>query len=120
MSVRKTATKVLANLFNVLSNADRVRIIEELYVKECDVQTLSELVEISQSRVSQQLSLLKLNNIVSDKRDGRRVIYSLNDPDLALWILDGLKIIEKDLTDNNELREKLEQARAKWTSSQPD
>ena len=69
----------LAIFFSVLGDTGRVKIINTLLGGELCVNHLSEAVEMSQSAVSHQLKVLKTNNIVKARRDGKNVFYSLDD-----------------------------------------
>jgi DNA-binding transcriptional ArsR family regulator len=114
MPARARVSKELADLFSVLSNPHRVRIIEELRAGEIDVNGLQSALAISHSGVSQHLAVLRAHRLVSERRDGRHVYYSLPQPELAEWILDGLRFIEGELAHSNEIRSAVEQARALW------
>lgn len=72
--------KSVSSFFNILSNPDRVKILGFLLKKEMDVNELHKSLKISQSRVSQHLKLLKLNNLVEERREGKHVYYHTKDP----------------------------------------
>ena len=114
MPFREMVTEELAKLFNVLSHPHRIRIIEELRDGELDVNALEETLQISHSRVSQQLSLLRNHNLVCTRREGRHVYYSLTEPELARWLLEGLEFIVSRLDKSKELRSAVEEARHVW------
>ncbi len=114
MSERKIVAQELGKLFSVLSNPDRIRIIEELRREELDVQSLSELLEISPSRVSQHLGQLRAMRLVEDVRDGKRHIYHLVKEDVAAWILDGLHFTEIGLVDTSNFNKAVRKARKIW------
>lgn len=112
MPARRVAARELANLFGVLSNPDRIRIVEELRHGEKDVGTLQALVGISRPRVSQHLSLMRAHRLVEERRDGRHVYYHLCVGRLAGWVLDGLDFVEIELKGG--LRETLVEAARQW------
>lgn len=93
MSYRTTASKELADFLGVLGHRHRVRIIAELFQGELDVQTLSDILQIAPSGVSQHLTRLRAHRIVVENRRGRHVFYRLSDPSMAPWLLDGLRFI---------------------------
>ncbi|MBM3767337.1 MAG: helix-turn-helix transcriptional regulator [Acidobacteria bacterium] len=95
MPARHIIAKELAGLFGVLSHPDRLRIVEELRGGERDVNSLQELLGVSHSRTSQNLAVLRLNRVVIERRDGRHVFYRLEQPELAAWILDGVRFLEQ-------------------------
>ena len=69
----------LAIFFSVLGDTGRIKIINTLIGGEYCVNHLAEEVGLSQSAVSHQLKVLKTNNIVKSRRDGKNIYYSLND-----------------------------------------
>ncbi|MEM6710032.1 MAG: metalloregulator ArsR/SmtB family transcription factor [Pseudomonadota bacterium] len=94
MPSRKLVARELAEVFKVLAHPDRIRVIEELRLDEQDVATLAARLELSASRVSQHLSLLRAHRMVDEERDGRRHLYHLVQPELAAWIIDALSFVE--------------------------
>jgi DNA-binding transcriptional ArsR family regulator len=104
----------LSNLLNALAHPHRIRIIEELRDREMDVNSIQQILGTSHSSVSQNLSVLRAHRLVRERREGRRVIYSLRQPDLAPWLLDGLKFLESDLTVTDQIRGAVESARSAW------
>ncbi len=94
MPSRIAVAKELAEIFKVVAHPDRIRLIEELSQGESDVNTLADTLQITGPRVSQHLNQLRVHRIVSERRDGRRHIYSLLQPEIARWILDALTFVE--------------------------
>ncbi len=72
--------KNLEAVASALSDPTRLRIVKLLAVRKLCVCQLEYLLDASQSRVSQNLSILKYADLVTDKREGRIVFYSLNRP----------------------------------------
>lgn len=114
MPSRTVAARELAKLFSVFSHPDRLRIVEELRDGERDVNALQLLLGCSHSRVSQNLSVLRAHRLVVERRDGRHVFYRLMRPEMAEWLLLGLKYLEADLADVVERRLAIEAARQVW------
>lgn len=75
--------KSVSDFFGILSNPDRVKILGLLINKERDVNEIHDILEISQSRVSQHLKLLKLNSLVQERREGKHIFYSIKNPDVS-------------------------------------
>lgn len=69
----------LAIFFSVFGDTGRIKIINTLLTGEYCVNHLSEAARMSQSAVSHQLKVLKTNNIVKTRRDGKNIYYSLDD-----------------------------------------
>ncbi len=70
----------LAELFRLLGDPTRVRILFALLAAgELCVRDLATVVETSETKVSQALRLLRGAGVVRNRRDGRNVIYRLDD-----------------------------------------
>ena len=117
MPARDIAAHELSKLMNVLSHPQRIRIVEELQNGELDVNTLSERLGTSHSRVSQQLALLRSHRLVIERREGRHVFYRLIQPRLARWVMAGLEFLEGELTRRAAQKDVLEEARSLWTTT---
>ena len=114
MSHKKVVSEELAKLFNALSHPDRIRILEELRGNDRDVQTLSDELDLSQSRVSQHLATLRSLRLVKDERDGKRHIYTLANPAVADWVLDGVKFTELGMLDSKSFDQAVKKAVRMW------
>jgi DNA-binding transcriptional ArsR family regulator len=106
--------KELANLLGALAHPHRIHIIEELRQRELDVNSLQQILGISHSGVSQNLAILRAHRMVQERRDGRRVIYSLTQPLLADWLLGGLQFLEGELSMVEQVRGAVETVRSQW------
>lgn len=69
----------VADLFHVLGDQTRVRLIHLLFEAEHCVLELTDLIGLSQSAVSHQLSILRQARLVRVRRDGKNIYYSLDD-----------------------------------------
>jgi ArsR family transcriptional regulator len=69
----------LAELFKVLSDPTRLRILAALELEELCVCDLVAVLDMTQSAVSHQLAVLRQARLVKTRRDGRIVFYSLDD-----------------------------------------
>ena len=72
--------EVTAEFFKALSDPTRICIVNALQIHEwmC-VSDLAQLLGLTKSALSHQLSYLRLNKLVTVKRDGKRAFYALND-----------------------------------------
>ncbi|OGW08612.1 MAG: hypothetical protein A2W77_02655 [Nitrospinae bacterium RIFCSPLOWO2_12_39_16] len=70
--------KKTAELFKILSVDKRIEIVELLKKEAMSVNALAEILEITQSAVSQHLRVLKGAGLVDDERQGYWIYYSLN------------------------------------------
>ena len=69
----------LAELFKMLCDATRVKILYAILDSEMSVSDITEIVGSTQSAVSHQLRVLKQARLVSTRRDGKTIFYSLCD-----------------------------------------
>ena len=114
MPQNEPALRELATLLSTLAHPQRIRIIEELRRGEADVNTLTAALGCQHSRVSQHLSKLKAQRLVSMRRDGRHVYYRLTAPAVAAWLVQGLDFIAGELTPRDKIHSAVEHARAEW------
>ncbi len=69
----------LAEFFRVFGDATRIRILWLLVKQEMNVGQLTEALDMTQSAVSHQLRVLRQNDLVKYRKDGKTVYYSLDD-----------------------------------------
>ena len=69
----------VSQLYKVLSDPTRLRILSLLKSKELNVSMIGEQLNMEQSAVSHQLKLLRENNVVKPRREGKTIFYSLHD-----------------------------------------
>lgn len=86
----------LAELFKMFSDSTRIKILYDLFDGEKSVSEICEDIEMNQSAVSHQLKLLKSSKLVSSRRDGKAMIYSLADDHVKTIIAMGKDHIEED------------------------
>ncbi|MEK2478488.1 MULTISPECIES: ArsR/SmtB family transcription factor [Streptomyces] len=70
-----------AAMFGLLASPPRLHIVWALAQGESDVSGLAERVGGALPAISQHLSKLKLAGLVRSRREGRRVVYFVDDPD---------------------------------------
>lgn len=114
MPSRHLVARELGLLFSVFSHPDRLRIVEELREGERDVNALQAALGVSHSRTSQNLAILRAHRLVAERREGRHVFYRLVTPEIARWVLDGLRFIEADLELTEQKRSAIEEVRQLW------
>ena len=68
----------LTALFRLLSDKTRLNILMILAAGERNVTSLCEQLKLPQPTVSHHLGLLRMNNLISNRRDGKQVFYALN------------------------------------------
>lgn len=85
----------LAELFKVFGDSTRIRILFVLFEAEVCVCDLATVLNMTQSAVSHQLKILKVNKLVKSRRDGKQVFYSLADDHVRTIIDQGREHIEE-------------------------
>lgn len=83
MLVQATAA---ANFLKALSHEGRLMILCHLSSGEKSVTELEHLLDSRQAAVSQQLARLRLEGLVSCRRDGKTIYYSIQDPKVSRTI----------------------------------
>jgi ArsR family transcriptional regulator len=68
-----------SNLLKALSHEGRLMILCNLVTGEKSVTELEDLLSARQAAVSQQLARLRLEGLVTPRRDGKAIYYSLTD-----------------------------------------
>lgn len=79
-----------AELLRALSNAHRLAIVLELAGGERCVHELVDALGVSQPLVSQHLRILRGERLISSRRRGREVAYTLADEHVAHIVQDAL------------------------------
>ena len=80
LKIEFTQVNTVSNCLKVLSNPDRLKILCVLINGELNVQQIEECTDIHQPTLSQQLTVLRNNKIVSTRREGKQIYYQLADP----------------------------------------
>ncbi|HEY7087480.1 MAG TPA: metalloregulator ArsR/SmtB family transcription factor [Tepidisphaeraceae bacterium] len=68
----------LTSLFRLLSDKTRLNILMLLAEGERNVSSLCDQLKLPQPTVSHHLGLLRLNNVIANRRKGKQVFYALN------------------------------------------
>jgi len=80
LSDMRQAASRACNLMKVLSNPDRLMILCQLSQGEKRVGELEQMLGIVQPTLSQQLTVLREEQLVSTRREGKGIYYSVNSP----------------------------------------
>ena len=78
MSTIRESADLACNFMKVLANADRLLLLCQLSAGEKSVGELETLLNIRQPTLSQQLTVLRENQLVSTRRDGKNIYYSIS------------------------------------------
>lgn len=87
----------LAELYKMFGDSTRTKILSCLQIRACYVNELAEVLGMSVSAVSHQLRILRGAKLVRGNKQGKEVLYSLDDDHVT-------KILECGLTHVNEPR----------------
>jgi DNA-binding transcriptional ArsR family regulator len=85
----------VSEVFRLLGDPTRVRIVDALSHGERCVCDLAALVGLTESAVSHQLRLLRAARLVRVRRTGRMAYYSLDDHHVAGLVYDTRKHVEE-------------------------
>lgn len=85
-----------AEIFKMLADPNRLRLLYALSQEELCVCDLAALVEVSASAVSHQLRLLRRARLVKNRRQGKMVYYQLDDEHVERLLQEGLRHAEED------------------------
>lgn len=79
-----------ASIFQALGHPTRIAIIEVLRDGELPAGVIIERLGIEQANASQHLSVLRLKQILTSRKEGNQVFYSVRDP-LIIEVLDIMR-----------------------------
>ncbi|KGT46459.1 metalloregulator ArsR/SmtB family transcription factor [Acinetobacter sp. HR7] len=82
-TMRDSADQVVG-ILKSLANTDRLIILCHLSQAELNVSQIEHLTKIQQPTLSQQLMMLRKSDVVSTRRDGKQIFYSIKDQNLIV------------------------------------
>jgi DNA-binding transcriptional ArsR family regulator len=85
----------LTEIFRVLGDPTRVRILDALSREELCVGDLAAQLGASESAISHQLRLLRNTRVVRTRRDGRLIYYALDDKHVLALFRQGLRHVQE-------------------------
>lgn len=97
-----------ARFFRALAHPARIRILETLVRGERSVQELQEALDLEQPVVSQQLAVLRNQGIVTSKKLGLSVRYSLRDRAIEELLAVARRIFNNHLVDTGGMLRELQ------------
>ncbi len=104
-SVREVKSKMIEDSiflkisedFKIFSDTTRLKILYALSQKELCVCDIAEVLEMTHSAVSHQLRLMRNNNLVKFKKEGKNVFYSLADEHVLIVMKMGIEYSKESL-----------------------
>ncbi len=85
----------LTEIFRVLGDPTRVRILDVLSRDELSVGDIAARLGVTESAVSHQLRLLRNTRIVRSRREGRMIFYALDDQHVLALFRQGLRHVQE-------------------------
>lgn len=96
-------SELKAELFRALAHPGRIRILENLVEGERSVGELQPLVGLELSHLSQQLGVLRRADLVTARKEGATVHYSVRDPLLGDVLATAKQLLISSLTESQRL-----------------
>jgi len=103
LGLTQPISQIKAELFRALAHPARVRALEILTEGERSVGELQPLVGIELSHLSQQLGVLRRAGLVTTRKVGSSVIYTIRDRELVELLATAKRLLINSLRETNEL-----------------
>ncbi|MHB1651531.1 MAG: autorepressor SdpR family transcription factor [Desulfitobacteriaceae bacterium] len=90
--------------FKALSDKTRRQIMRYLRGRDMTAGEIADKFNISKPSISRHLSILKQADLVSDRRQGQNIIYTLNTSvfeELMGWLIEMSKLGKEERSENN-------------------
>ena len=97
----------LVKVFKALSDETRIRLLKLLQRRELCVCELMQALNMTQSRVSRNLGILKDAGLVQDRREGLWVHYSLNEESFNAYAEPLLELLKEWANDDRAVMDDL-------------
>lgn len=95
MPIEPAALESLTEIFRVLGDPTRLRILAALSQGERCVGDLASQLRVTESAVSHQLRLLRAARLVRTRRDGRMIFYTLHDTHVLTLFEQALRHVQE-------------------------
>ena len=95
--------QVKADFFKTLAHPARIRVLELLRDGERSVGELIPGVGLEASHLSQQLAVLRRANVITARKDGSTVFYSVTNPRIFALLEEAKLILAGSLTETQDL-----------------
>lgn len=92
-----------AEMFRALSHPARIRILETLSNGERSVGEMQPAIGIELSHLSQQLGVLRRAGLVTSRKEGQSVFYSVKDPLITELLSVAKQLLISSLTETRDL-----------------
>ena len=81
----------MAEMFKVMNDPTRLKIINALLLSEMCVCDIAALMDMTQPTISHHLKILRQCELIKYRRDGKIVYYSLDDEHISILFRNGLE-----------------------------
>jgi len=85
----------LADFYKTIADATRIKILFVLFCAETCVCDIAQILNMSQSSISHQLRILKQAKLVTNRRAGKTIYYSLADEHIFTILNQGIEHINE-------------------------
>ncbi|MBX3079534.1 MAG: helix-turn-helix transcriptional regulator [Salinibacterium sp.] len=109
MTTDLPVAQLKSELFKALAHPIRVRALERLVAGEESVGELAEQLGVEVTQLSQQLAVLRRASVVSTRRDGNTIFYSVRDPRMAKLLAVARQLVVSNLEDSRTILASLEE-----------
>ena len=99
--------RLKAGIFQALGHPTRLAILETLQSGELAVGTILARLDTAQANLSQHLAILRSRRLVSTRKEGNRVYYSLRDPILGRMLAEMKRYAASQLREDAELLQEM-------------
>lgn len=96
-------SELKAEMFRALSHPARIRILETLFAGERSVGEMQPEIGIELPHLSQQLGVLRRAGLVTSRKEGQSVFYSVKDPLLVELLTVAKRLLISSLTETRDL-----------------
>jgi ArsR family transcriptional regulator, arsenate/arsenite/antimonite-responsive transcriptional repressor len=93
------------NVFKALSDPNRIRIVKMLSERELCMCEIREMLNLSNSTVSQHLTVLRDAKLLLDSKDGKWVNFQINDKSEQKFIRSIITLIKNSFEDDDSIQE---------------
>jgi DNA-binding transcriptional ArsR family regulator len=97
--LRRPISEIKADLFRALAHPARIRILELLSEGERSVGEMQPVVGIEASHLSQQLGVLRRAGLVTTRKAGSSVFYTIRDPELVQLLASAKQVLINSLAE---------------------
>ncbi len=97
-----------ANIFQALAHPTRIAIIELLENGELSAGDLMEKLGMEQANISQHLAILRSRQLVTNRKVGNKVFYSVRDPIIIKVLALMRRYFQKHLKESLELLDEMD------------